>query len=354
MENGNQNTIDFKIVFDKIKANKRLMTKVLCTTFVLACVYIFPQPRYYDSSVMLAPEVVDLSVGGNLSSLASNFGFDLGGGGQDAIYPLLYPDLMQSKQFLVSLFDIKVKTADGAVDCDLHTYLLKHQKEAFYEYPKTWIRQKIKEFKTSGKPTAVKKDETINPFRLSESDMILTETLESMIRCSVNKKTDVITIQVRTQDPLVSATIADSVSTRLQIAITDYRTSKARNDVEYYSRLSQDSKDEYERAVKKFCQYSESHNNATRQSYISQRDKLENEMNMRYEIYQAMHSQLQSAQAKLQEKTPAFTVLQCSTVPIKPAGPQRMIFVLAMLIFSTGCTILYIGRDEFKKVFAAH
>ena len=353
MENKNQNTINFRIVFNKVKERKGLMVKVLGITFVIACLYIFPKPRYYDASVMLAPEITDLSAGGGLSSLASNFGVNIGGSSQDAIYPLLYPDLLQSKQFLVSLFTVNVKTADGTIDCDLHTYLTKYQKGPFYEYPKNWVKRKIKEWKNSKKPVVANSGE-VNPFRLSESDMILTEMLESMIRCSVNKKTDVISISVRTQDPLVSAMLADSVSTRLQTVITEYRTSKARNDVEYYTNLTQNSKAEYESAVENFSRYCDAHGKAVRQSYISEQNRLENEMNMRYETYQTMHAQLQAASSKLQERTPAFTTLQCSTVPVKPAGPKRLIFVLAMLILSAGCTILYIGQEEFKKVFAAH
>lgn len=346
-------TIDFEKVLKDLWSRKVLMLKVWTITFILACIYIFPQPRYYDASEVLAPEIVDVSAGSSLSSLASSFGVNTGIGlSQDAIYPVLYPDLIQSKQFLVSLFDIRVKTLDGTVECDLHTYMLQHQKDAFYNYPKTWLRKKIKEWKNRNKP-AVKIDNGINPFILSEQDMMLTEALEGMIRCQVNKKTDVVTIAVRSQDPLVSATLADSVCERLQNVITNYRTSKARTDVEYYTKITEEAKADYDRLVVKYSNYCDTHEGVVLQAYASERDKLENEMSMHYTTYQAMQTQLQAAKAKLQERTPAFTILQCSTVPVKPAGPKRLIFVIAMLFLSTVCTTLYVGRDEFKKAFAA-
>lgn len=350
----NRLTIDFGKVIKDLWSRKQLMFKVWAITFVLACIYIFPKPRYYDASEMLAPEVVDLSSSGGLGALANNFGLNLDlGMNQDAIYPVLYPDLIQSKQFLVSLFGVKVKTLDGKVECDLHTYLLKHQKDAFYNYPKAWLNEKIKEWKAPNKP-ASKADGQINPFILSERDMMLTEVLESMISCSVNKKTDVVTISVRSQDPLVSATLADSVCQRLQAAITDYRTSKARTDVVYYTKIVEEAKADYDSSVVKYSKYCDTHENVLLQSYASERDKLENEMTMRFSTYQAIQAQLQAAKAKLQERTPAFTILQCSTVPIRPAGPKRMIFVIAMLFLSTVCTTLYVGKSEFKKAFAAH
>jgi hypothetical protein len=321
------------------------MFKVWAITFVLACIYIFPKPRYYDASEMLAPEIVDLSSSGGLGALANNFGLNLDlGMNQDAIYPVLYPDLIQSKQFLVSLFGVKVKTLDGKVECDLHTYLLKHQKDAFYNYPKAWLNEKIKEWKTPNKP-ASKADGQINPFILSERDMMLTEVLESMISCSVNKKTDVVTISVRSQDPLVSATLADSVCQRLQAAITDYRTSKARTDVVYYTKIVEEAKADYDSSVVKYSKYCDTHENVLLQSYASERDKLENDLLLKQNSLTALETQLQATKVKLQQKTPAFTTLKSAIVPVKPDGPKRMIFVAAMLVLSTFVTSVLVCKD---------
>ncbi len=350
----NRLTIDFVKVIKDLWSRRLLVVKVWAITFVLACLYILPQPRYYDASEVLAPEIADLGASGGLGALASRIGVSMAMGlNTDAIYPVLYPDLIKSKQFLVSLFDIKVKTLDGEVECDLHTYLLNHKKVAFYVYPMTWLYKKIKDFKNRNKPE-VKVDGQINPFILSDQDMLLTERLEDMINCSVDKRTNVVTISVRSQDPLISATLTDSVCQRLQAAIKEYRTIKARTDVEYYKKLTEEAKVDYDRSIEKYSQFCDANGSVILQVYASEREKLENEMSMCFSTYQTMNTLLQSAIAKLQEQTPVFTVLQCSTVPIKPAGPKRMIFVAAMLFLSTLCTVLYVGKSEFKKVFAEY
>lgn len=61
-----------------------------------------------------------------------------------------------------------------------------------------------------------------------------------------------------------------------------------------------------------------------------------------------MTTRLETAMAKVQENTPAFTVLNNSTVPTKPAGPKRSRFVLGMLIFITFIMIIWFSKDEFK------
>jgi uncharacterized protein involved in exopolysaccharide biosynthesis len=57
-------------------------------------------------------------------------------------------------------------------------------------------------------------------------------------------------------------------------------------------------------------------------------------MQAKYNIYTAINNQMQTARAKLQEATPAFTIIESASVPVKPAGPQRMIISIAMMILS--------------------
>jgi len=161
--------------------------------------------------------------------------------------------------------------------------------------------------------------------------------------------TNVISIMVRDQDPYVCATLADSVKGRLQDFITQYRTSKARQDCDYYQHLTDSAKVEYEQALKAYSDYSDSHKDIILQAYISERDKLENDMSVKYNTYSAMSTQLQAMKAKVQEKTPSFTTLKSATVPIKPAGPKRMIFVGSMLVLSFFCTALWRCRKILFK-----
>jgi len=342
--------IDLREVFGKILSKKKFFFKVWGITFILACAWILPIPRSYDAEVVLAPESSDNQMsGGMLGSLASSFGFNIGSiGGSDALYPLLYPDLMSSNDFMVSLLDIQVTTDDGSLTTDYLTYLTKHQKVAFYRWPIIWLNR-LKKKIFPPKHSSGGADGKINPFYLSYEEDQLLKAMKDMITCSVDKKTDVITISVTDQDPLICATIADSVRVRLQNFITEYRTSKARIDKEYYERLVDEAHTEYERSMARYGRYCDTHRDVILQSMLSERDALENDMQLKYQTYQAMSTQLEAAKAKVQECTPAFTVLQGASVPVKPAHPKRMLFVLGMLVLVTIGSLLYILRDELKK-----
>lgn len=164
------------------------------------------------------------------------------------------------------------------------------------------------------------------------------------MRC--RQETEVITIKVEAQDPLVCATMADSVRVHLQDFITRYRTNKARIDVEHYEKLAVKSKKEYEYCAQIYSAYCDANQDVMLQSFLSKRDELENEMQLKFNTYSAMRTQLEAMRAKLQEKTPAFTTLQCATVPVKPAGPKRIIFILGMCFLATFVTALWLARKQ--------
>ena len=164
--------------------------------------------------------------------------------------------------------------------------------------------------------------------------------------CKVDKKTQVITISVTDQDPLVCATMADSVRVKLQEFITDYRTNKAKNDLEFTKKLYTEAKREYEKAQQAYAQFSDANQGMVLQTYMSKKDDLENEMQLKFNAYSSLAMQYQAAVAKVQERTPAFTILQGATVPVKAAGPKRMFFVLLMTVMTFACTTLYV---YFKK-----
>lgn len=350
-EKSNVKIIDLGEISKAIMHKKNTYIYVSVIVFILSCVWILPQPRYYDCDVALAPETSGESVSGGISSIASSFGINLGEmGGTDAIYPLLYPDLFESPEFIVSLFDIKVKTEDGEIDTDYYTYLKKYQKSNVLTKPFMALSKNIKDlFDTKPKRSSGANDK-VNPFCLSEEDFILVQSIMGNIKCAVDKKTNVISIMVRDQDPLVCATLADSVKERLQHFIIQYRTSKVRLDCDYYQHLTDSAKVEYETALNLYSNYSDSHKDVILQAYISERDKLENDMSLKFNTYSAINAQLQAMKVKVQERTPSFTTLKSATVPIKPAGPKRMIFVAGMLILSFLCTALWKCRRILFKI----
>lgn len=335
--------IDLRIIFRKIWANKKIYAIVLPMALVLSCAYILCIPRTYTSSLSLAPELNNSSnLGGTIGSLASSFGIDLGSmETTDAINPMLYPDLMEDNGFVVGLFNIKVATADGSVKCSYFDYLTKHQEYPFWTKGIGSIKKLFAKEEVKAKGGA-----KMNPYMLSKKQDDVASAIRKGISISIDKKTAVITISTEAQDPLVCKTLADSVKERLQVFITNYRTRKARVDEQYYKTLASEAKREYERARRLYGSYADANTDVILTSMRAKQEDLENDMQLKYNAYTAMTTQYQAAKAKVQERTPAFTVVKGAAVPIKATGPKRMIFVLGMLILAFILSTLYIIKDD--------
>lgn len=340
--------LDFFSLLRVIKADKWKMCIWLGVAAILALAVAFDTPREYKSSVMLAPETASSnSLTSNISSLASMVGMDMNfGESNDAIYPELYPDLIQSTDFLVSLFPIQVETKDGSVKTTFYDYLKNHNKEGWWNYPGKWLHDLLaSKDDTPGDSTKV------DPFRLTKDQYDIAHNISRSIDCSVDKKTSVISIEVTAQDPLVAATMADSIKNRLQVFITSYRTKKARNDLAYMERLFGEAREQYVKARQQYAAYVDANQDVILQTYKSKEEDLENDMQLKYNAYTQVYEQLQLARAKVQERTPAFTVVQSASVPIKHSNRSKLSVLLTFLFLGAILRVAVLMVTKRKKVF---
>ena len=342
-----ESSIDFGAIWSAVKKRKKLYYKVLPIAFVLACIYALGIPNYYNCTVMLAPELSGSSRSSSLSAIASQFG--IGGlgsaaNGADAVGPQLYPDLMNSVDFKASLFNIPVHKKDSTRIMSYYDYIAKEQKSPW------WSAVISAPFKALGALLGSEKDtidqHKVDPFMLTKEQAGIVQTIDKKVVCDVDKKTMVITIDVTDQDPLICATMADSVQRRLQAFITDYRTKKARVDLEYTRKLYNEAKVRYTKARQLYASYSDANQDIILESVKSKLTDLENEMQLQFNTYSAISQQLQMAEAKVQQETPAFTTLQSATVPVKKAGPSRAKMVLIFLFLAFLGTTVYILHKE--------
>ena len=333
MEEKKKTPIDFTEIYKKLKPYKKKYYYVMGITLIATYLLMVCIPRYYKSEVSLAPEPTGPSVGGSLESLASSFG--LGGmlskmGSQDAIYAEIYPEVVESRNFIADLMTVDIKTKKGDVKCDYYTYMSDHQKEAWWVY---LIEMVMDVFDTTPDNTPDSNGK-ISVFNHTKKQDAVFKRIQKNIKCRYDKKTDIVHIIVTDQDPLVSAIMAEATCTKLQEFIIKYRTNKTRIDYEHYKNLCEKTKADFEKATQKYATYADGHTNAVRNSYLTKAESLENEMEAKWNLYSLMSTQMQTADAKLQEATPAFTIIESASIPFRPAGPKRMITAILMSILS--------------------
>ena len=334
-------SIDFGAIGAAIKKNKKLYYKTLGVALVLAVIIGFSLPKTYNCKILLAPETGggNSNLGG-LATLASSFGVNIGAGSQggDAIKPDVYPDLMKSVDFKTSLFPIKVKRKEDKKTMSYYDYLKYEWKEPWW---KDWFGLR------APKP---QKDTLVNTFELTGEQARIAGLAIKNVECKIDKKSNLISIDVTAQDPYVAAQLADSVKNRLQDFLTAYRTKKARYDLEYALKLNKQAKKDYERARLLYSEYVDANQEMFLLSAQQKQNDLENEMQLQYNNFTATSAQVLAAKAKVQETTPSFTTIQSATVPLGPSGPNKtLIMFVCLFLAALGTTLYALSREKQLK-----
>lgn len=349
--------IDIVAIVKKVLKDKWSLLVFFIIFAVLGVTVALMTPRTYSTDVVVAPELSSGSMPEGLSDIASMVGVDLNNGNKssvDAIYPQIYPDVISSNDFIVQLFNIPVTTEGAKNSKTYFDHITKDAKKGFWDYPKTWMGNIVKKI-TGKKDTTNLADVStvIDPVHLNKVQSDIRDAIRSQVTCVVDKKTNVITITAKDFDRFVSAEVADTVQKRLRNYIIEYRTKKFKQDVAYAQSLVDTAEAKYVKTRNAYTAFAEANTDVTQESFVTKRDEMENNMQMRYTNYTQALQQLQVAQAKLREHTPVFTVIQEASVPFKPSGTPRSLivlgYVLAGLFFDAIWVLLL--KQKFMRLF---
>lgn len=297
---------------------------------LIGLVIAFSIPKSYKATVMLAPEEVNTAQSSGFGALASMVGMS-SISTSDAVYPTLYPDVISSVPFVTGLFNIEVETEKKGEKMTLEHYLLHDTRSAWWGYIFALPGKLISLIKGKEEVPA---DHKLDNFRLTYDEDKLVQVINGLISASVDNKTGVVTIDVQMQDPLVAALTADSVVERLQEFVTDYRTNKARADLDYALKLNEEAKDNYYKAQQAYADYVDRNQSIAFRSAQVTRERLENEASLAFNLYNQTAQQVQKAQAKVQETTPVYAVVSPATVPIKAASPRKLLILIGFVFLA--------------------
>lgn len=343
--------IDWMDILRRVIAIRKTLYKAAGIGLVLGIIIALSTPKQYTVSVTLAPEMGSDAKSNGLASMAASFlGTSAMNSTPDALNATLSSEIVSSTPFLLELFDTRVQTLDGELDTTLVAYLDEQRGSwmgAVLAAPGMAIGA-IKGLFTEEPDTVA----PLNPFQLTQKENRKVATLRKSILADIDKKTGITTLSVTLQDPKVTAMVADSVVAKLQQYIINYRIAKAKEDCSYLEQLYKERQQEYYNAQQRYARYVDANKSLVLQSVRTEQERLQNDMNLAYQVYSQVAQQLQVARAKIQEEKPVFAVVEPATVPLQPSGTSRKVIVLGIIflvICGTGGWKL-IGQPYWKKI----
>jgi uncharacterized protein involved in exopolysaccharide biosynthesis len=320
----------------RVWGDRRRMLRNCGIATVVAIVVAFSIPKDYESIVVLAPESSSGSALSGLSSLASLAGVNMGSiQNEDALYPELYPQIIGSTVFLSDLYEMQVTSSDGEINTTLYDYIANKQSSAWWEYI-ILLPLKVKAMLMPKKaPVAGGEAEEVSYYTYSEQQFSVINKLRKKVWTSVDVGNNVITISVVMQDAKIAAQVADKVAFLLQEYVTKYRTQKAQQDYIYSEQLLADAEKNYHEKQAEYAKYMDSHMLGTlKMKYKAEEERLMNEAQLAFNVYNQLAQQKEIAKAKVQERTPVYTTMQPAVVPQLAIAPRKM-FILVGFLFLT-------------------
>lgn len=346
--------IDLMEYARKLWAARKLLLKVAGIAAVVGVIIALTTPKQYTVNVTLAPEM-GKSGGSSLSGIASMLGvggFNMGNDA-DALNVTLYPDIVSSTPFILDLMDTPVSMLDEEKpDTTLVGYLEEYTSSSLIGTVVSLPFKAIGEIISLFKSEEEEGEGGINPFKLTKEQSLIVEGLKKQIVASVDKKTGVTTVSVTMQDPMVAAILTDTVIVKLKEHITHYRVSKAEEDCKYWEQLNDQRRDEYHAKQQLYANYVDANKNVILQSVRIEQERLQNEMNLAYQVYSNVATQLQMARAKVQEAKPVFAIVEPATVPLQPSGTSRKMILIGIVFLAVAGAAAWIlfGQDLWNNL----
>lgn len=342
-----ESSIDWQDLLSKAWRGKKVIITVTVVFMFLGLISALTMTRIYTSKVTLVPEL-GKSTSSSLSSLSNMLG--LGGmtmgSSADAYHVTVYPEVVASTPFVAKMFDMRVTDPKKGIDTTLIGYL---SRERFsignvigYVTKPIFSLFSNKEEETKGNE--------LNLFHLTKEQDRIVKTMNKAIQVDVDKKTGETTIQVTMDNPVIAATVADTVCKHLREYIVEYRTRKAREDLENYKKIADESYQRYLKASKAYAYYQDHNRGLILNAVISEGSRLSNELQIASQLYQQMKLQAEMARGKVIDEKPVFAIIQPATVPLLPQNSRAKVLLIWTFVgFVLSCAWVLYGKEYWQK-----
>ena len=346
------NEINITELISKLWKKRSMIMKWCIAGAIVGLIIGFSIPKTYTASVTLAPENTDPKSG--MSSLAAMAGINMSSS-VDAINAEMYPDVIHSTPFIFDLFDIPVsfEHKDTLVNTTLLDYMMEYQKSPWWtpilKFPMTALGWCIDLVTQEEESTG---DGILNPYNLPKDEREVVKFFSENIMVNVDKKTGKTNISLALQDPVIVYNVVNTIVDNLKSYMTAYRSSKARQDAENLEVICEERKADYYRAQQAYAKYIDANKSVVLQSANAERERLQQEMNLAYQVYSQVANNLEGARIQAEQAKPVFVIVQPAVIPLRRTAPSKAKLLVIFTFLAGFCAAgwVLLGEEYWNKL----
>lgn len=338
-ERANSKALDIDVLplLAKLYHKKLFVTGLTFAFAVFGVVMALTADRMYTASEIVVPEQEQDMKSSLMNSLSSFMDLSSATGSDEGAYNVtIFPEMASSKPFLASLLNVKVVPSAKKNGKDVSSPKPVTLFDYYTDPKKMSVKEKVigaiaKALRLS-KVDSLEQSKRIDFTRFTKKQEKLIKLLDKNTDIVINKKTGITTISFTIDDPYIAQQMADTISVRLQQMVTDYKTLKAKQKLDYYTKMAKEARLHLISLQKRYAAAADENFFVQLQSVKGNIDRLEQDAILAENAYSTIEKQRITAEMELQDKKPVFVILEPAIYPNK-ANSSRMMVVLLYAIF---------------------
>lgn len=336
------------------KGRKTILKWVAILGLIGFCIAIFSPKEYTATTVMVPVSSEKNKVGGNLGGLAAMAGINLSGSGSNASIPTtLYPKVVQSIPFKKALVETPLTVSEVKGHITFKDYYRNVYDSGFLAGLKKYtiglpglILRSLKSSQNVGK-----KVEDSELLFVHSEEKELYNRLEDKVVLEVNDKDGYVRLSASMPEAIAAAQLALRAQSLLQTYIIDFKSKKAREQLEFIEERYAEKQKDFQKAEYALANFRDRNKNVVSARAATQESRLKAEYNLAYTVYSELAKQIEQQKIQVKEDTPVFTTIEPVSVPAEKSKPRRAM-ILAIWLFLGGVVGVgvVLGREFIKNI----
>jgi hypothetical protein len=321
---------------------RHTIIKIIVLGFAFGILHAFGVGEEFTATTRIIPYRSGGGSGNGLSSLAGLAGVRLpASAGDVTITADLYPEVTKSQDFRIDVAETPIYFSGLSREATSVEFFQDLRKKPLLEViaghalrlPEKFAGKRLS---TDSKPQARKspKDPSTAIMEYDPQYLVLVNKLTDRISVTADKKTSIITIRGTMPDPYAAADIVNVISKKLMERIIDYESKKASEQFRFANEQFEVARAKYQSVQNQIADFRNRNRSVMAASLEVERERLQREHDLAFELYQQFSREREQARIKMNQDTPAFTILEKIAVPTSRSEPRRTIIVAAWLFAS--------------------
>jgi len=184
---------------------------------------------------------------------------------------------------------------------------------------------------------------------IDKKQNIIIKNLQIRIGATLDKKTGVISISAKMQDPVIAATIVYYAQKYLTNYVLNYRTEKSIKDIKFLEDRINEAKRRYDNALYVYSSYQDHNKGLFLNIAKDEGKKLQYDVDLSYNLYSELTIQLEEIKIKVHHEIPIFKVLEPAQISMTIIEPKLSTMVIGFAFLGLILSMFYVLIRNYKS-----